>query len=250
MRQEDEAALQRRADDLIELNALRRKPQFIGFLDERQVYQLRAYFQRTGFEGCRFYGGYPEASRCFLGVDVWQDEIGDGAFPFVLISFSFRRQDVLTHRDFLGALMALGVKRECVGDILVAKGQAAVFADRNVADYIITQVRKIGRVGVKAQLTDKLTVSAEEKFRLIEGTVPSLRLDCVVSLATGLSREKTRALLAEKLVSYRYQVCQNPSEQLEEGEIFSVRGYGKFVLNTVGSFTKKGRIHITIKHFI
>lgn len=249
MQMSDDGFLKSRADDLIELSRIRRRPQFLGFLDERQVFLLTAYLDHVHCMDYRFYGGYDSAVRCFLGIDYYGSPEPD-AFPVTMVEFTFRRQDELSHRDFLGALMAFGIARECIGDILVSQGKAVVFLEQNIADFVLSQVQKIGRVGVKSKTVAELTLPVSEKFELLEGTVPSLRLDCITGLCTGLSRERTKALLVEKQVRLNYQICQNPSASVEENDKISIRGYGKFVLNTVGDFTKKGRRHVAIKHYI
>lgn len=245
----DDVLLKRRADDLMAQNALRRKPQFLGFLDERQKFLLTEYFASMRFTDYRFYGGHADALRCFLGIDIYTDP-QDDAFPITMLEVTFRRQDILAHRDFLGSLMAQGITRESVGDILVTEGKAALFLEQSVAAFVLSQVRKIGRVGVKIKTADRLTIETTEKFELLEGTVPSLRLDCIASLCTGLSREKTKLLLTEKQVRFNYQVCQNPSQAVRQGDQISIRSYGKFILDTVGALTKKGRCHIILKHYI
>lgn len=245
---EDHLLLER-AEDLRSLNLVRHKPQFMGFLDERQQFLLHGHFQKNGFTDYLFYGGYEGASRCFLAVDVYNPPEA-AQWPIDIAAFSFRTQDVLTHRDFLGALMAQGIKRESIGDILVTAGKANVFLDQNVIGFVLAQVEKIGRIGVRAAVAEACTVVPVQDFRILEGTVSALRLDCLVSMCTGLSREKAKQLLLAKQVSYQYQTCQDAACLVREGAILSIRGYGKFLIDKVGGSTRKGRLFLTVKQYI
>lgn len=245
MDQED-ALLTSRADDLIQRSALRHKPQFMGFLDERQQAVLIAYFRKLHFGEHRFFGGYEGAQRCLLEIGS-DDTAPQDAYPITTAEFTFRTQDVLSHRDFLGAFMALGIRRECIGDILVTQGRAAAFFHSDIASYALSQLERVGRVGVKVRIVDSLSFTIEPAFETIEGTVASLRLDCVIGLCTGLSREKTKQLILSKSVQLNHQPCDNLSAGLNEGDCLSIRGYGRFVFAQTGHLTKKNRYHIVIQ---
>lgn len=112
-------------------------------------------------------------------------------------------------------------------------------------------IEKIGRVGVKCAYADSdEKIVRNDKFSEISGTVASLRLDCVVGTATRLSREKSCALIRSGSVSVNHGVTESVSDTLKEGDVLSVRGFGRYILSSVGDRTKKDRIHIVIKKYI
>lgn len=249
MIKDEDELLKRRIDDIIQLNAVRFKPAFLGFLDERQVFVAHEYLDYIKNDSYVFYGGFEGCVRAFVGVDVY-GEIPLDKFPVKMLSFKYRKTDKLTHRDFLGALMGLGIKRESVGDIVVGEGTAHVFVDESVAPFIIENMTKVGRVGVKVFWRSAENIVVEQRFENISCTVASLRLDCIVNAITSLSREKTKQLILSKDVTLNYQTCTDISKTVESGDKISVRGKGKYILDTIGGVSKKGRRHITIKHFL
>ena len=170
-------------------------------------------------------------------------------FPVSALEFRYRNCDKLTHRDFLGALMSLGIERETVGDILVEGGRTVVFIKSELKDYIISQISKIGNVGVKicnADLTKLPKGRGTEDLSLV---VSSLRLDNIVAGVTGLSREKTKSLILTGNVSLNYIQTMNISQIANAGDVLIIRGKGKYILNAVMGETKKGRIRISLIHF-
>ena len=164
------------------------------------------------------------------------------------MTFRFRKSDTLTHRDILGALMALEIKRELLGDILTAEGCAVVFV-HEAAEQLILRVSKIGRVGVTAE--SGITVPLpEQKTQRIGATVSSLRLDCVVSAAVNTSRERSAELIKSGLVSADHVPCTSVSAEVREKTIISIRGSGRYRVSEINGETRKGRLRITIEKYV
>lgn len=223
---------------------------FLGFLDERQAGLSQSFAAKNGLAHTRLWGGYPQAERCFFGVfPDFLDPLPE-YFPIQALTFTFRVQDTLSHRDFLGALLSHGVRRDAIGDILTEPGRAVVFVKEEIAGYLLSQVEKIGRVGVRAGEGLKGPLPPPGKLLEISAVVPSLRLDCVAAVCTRLSREKTGAMIREGLVLLNHQTVTTPSKMLSGGDKLSIRGKGRFLLESVGTATKKGRFHIGIKTYI
>ena len=166
------------------------------------------------------------------------------------MTFNYRKADSLTHRDFLGTLMGMRLRREAVGDIVVSEGKTQIFMTATVAGLVISTVGKIGRVGVKVTGDEPFSLEVKQEFRTINGTVSSLRLDSIVSLATGLSREKSSALVKSERVDVNHITQKSVSHILSAGDTVSVRGYGRFLLSDTDGVTKKGRIRVTVNKFI
>lgn len=224
------------------------------FLDERQCAEADLWCSRnTGDFLYTLWGGYEDAGRKMLAVypDYYSDYITDD-FPFKCLTFIYRKEDKLTHRDFLGTFMGMRLKRETIGDIIVSEGMAQAFVTDVAAKLILTSVSKIGRTGVKISDSQpfQLSLSDTQKFRDISCTVASLRLDCIVSAAVNISREKASSLIKSEKVDVNHFPAGSVSKELREGDIISVRGCGRFVVSGINGFTKKNRIHIILKKYI
>ena len=222
---------------------------FTAFLDGRQQLLVQQAAKRSGYNNYLLCGGLPEGEgeneRRMLGCFPYYEEPSPQAFPILPLTFLYRAEDKLTHRDFLGSFMALDLKRETVGDILVEEGRCVSFFQPQAAQVVLGEITKIGRVGVKVQKGFDGPAPALYRTRAEEGVVSSLRLDCLVALACKVSREKAQQLVRAGLVTLCWQICTDTSVPAQAGDVFSVRGFGKFRLEQVGNVTKKGRFHLT-----
>ena len=232
-------------DDAIYLCNVRQKPYFMSFMSERRQAVASEYLKTVCFDNYSFFGGYENSERKILGL--FFDEVTE--FPISAIEFNFRSCDKLSHRDFLGALMSLGIERETVGDILVEDGRCIVFVKSELKDYIVSQLFKIGNVGVRIIEANLNHLPEGRGYDEAFYTVSSLRLDNIISAVTGLSREKTKILILSGNVSYNFIPNQNVSLILKEKDSFIIRGKGKYIINGILGETRKGRIKISVIHF-
>ncbi len=222
-------------------------PRFSAFLNERE-----AVVAGCAVKGkpC-FFGGYDGAMRTVCGFveGTYAQELSpEDIFPISAVTFSFRKSDSLSHRDILGALMSLEIKRELLGDILTAEGYAVVFVHEN-AVRLVSSVDKIGRVGVTAEIGVTRPLP-EQKVQRTETTVSSLRLDCVVSAAVNTSRERSASLIKSGMVNADFSPCTNVSAEVKENTVISVRGSGRYRLTEISGETRKGRLRITIEKYL
>jgi RNA-binding protein YlmH len=192
-------------------------------------------------------GGYEGTERTraiFLNPD-WGEY--DRAELFAALKIEHRPQDTLGHRDILGALMALGIERDTVGDIIADEHFKALICLPELSGYIVENLTKVGRVGVTLSVIglDELPIIQEE-LTIKTDTVASLRLDAVLCATFGLSRTKAAELIEAGLVNLDYQQCLQPAKEVSEGALLSVRGLGRAKLLEVGGVSKKGRIFVRI----
>lgn len=157
----------------------------------------------------------------------------------------------LTHRDYLGSLMGLGIKREMTGDIIVKESGADIIIMKEIADFLLMNYEKAGRANLKLEITDITsldtgTVNIEEK----RDTVASLRLDNLVSSVFGLSRGKAQEAIKTGFVFVNSSQTQKPDMQLNEGDKLVLRGRGKAVLREIQGKTRKDRIYIIFDRYI
>lgn len=222
---------------------------FTAFLDIHQRKLAEENLKKIGSNICfKFFGGYADAERTVLCIYDEYDEVSDNDFPFECITIEYDKNKKLSHRDFLGTFMSCMIKRNVIGDIIISDGIAQVFVLDNFVDVIMNDISKIADVGVKFS-TDKPVIDFERSFDIIESTVASVRVDAVIHVAASLSREKAAELIRRGLVVINGMTENSASDKMEEGDIFSVRGFGKFRLKEIGGLTKKGRIRICVEKY-
>lgn len=224
------------------------KPQFSHFLDglEQAVISENCYLPDCNT--C-FFGGFFDAERKLYGVFPEWEEPSD--FPVSLLEITHNFGGELSHRDYLGSILGLGIERNKTGDILINENTAYVFVENSIASFIADNLKKIGSRGVKVRISDINDITLpEKKFLKIDTVCASLRLDAVVGAATVLARAKASNLIEAGLVKVNHREQLQGSKQVLKGDLISIRGYGRFILEEVGNETRKGRIHIILKKFI
>lgn len=222
-------------------------PKYLGFLTAAEAVLAEQVLKNAP---CRtsFYGGYDGAERVMLGC--FPDWMEEDAFPISALTFKYRESDILSHRDFLGSLMALGIKRETVGDILTEQGRTVVFVTNEILEYIKSQITKIGRTGVTVAegYTDPLPMG--DKLAEFSNTAASDRIDCIISALCGFSRSRALEALSQGIVTVNSVSVSKPTKSVCEGDVISVRGKGRFLIGSLENRTKKNRIVINYKKYI
>lgn len=213
----------------------------------------RTLFQKVADSRLHVWGGYEEASRvlvCFLPEyldpallpELCADELA-------MVRCSYTKQLELKHRDFLGSLIALGITRESIGDILVNNeaGSCDIIIKRSVLPLILLEYRQAGRAGLDvAEISANELSVPEQSFREIRGSVASLRLDAVLALACKLSRGDASDLITAGRVMVNGFSIDKADRQLSEGDTIACRGFGKFRLSEIGALSRKGRTIIQL----
>ncbi|MEF9984652.1 MAG: YlmH/Sll1252 family protein [Oscillospiraceae bacterium] len=246
----DEEMFESKIKDMFDISLTRNITKFSPFLDERQQIICQYVASKYDNANITYFGGYDDCQRKMLGIFADYDDKTQASFPITALTFKFRNQDSLSHRDFLGALMSLRIKREAVGDILVEEGRAVVFLNSKIADIVLSDVTKIGNIGVKIQLGFENLSVFEQKFHEINGTVSSLRLDCIISMFMNISRDKASDIINSQLVHINSVLCIDRDTIVSENDKISVKGFGKIIIVNVGNLTKKNRIHVNCKKFL
>lgn len=247
---EEDARLRARIADACDLCERRSCPRFVGFLDEHRQAVARAVLRETGQTNVLFFGGYDGAERVMLGVFPDFMEADPALFPMTALRFRYRPQAALNHRDFLGTLLAAGIKRDVIGDIVCEAGFAVVFVAEEVAPFLAENIQKVGGEGVAVEYPYEGAVTVQREFRELTDTVASPRLDSMVKAATRLSREEAARRIEAGLVSLNHMPCLSVSAAVSAGDVLSVRGNGRFIVDAVGPQTKKGRFLVKLRQYI
>ena len=194
-----------------------------------------------------FDGGFPDAERCRAIFLAKGEEAYDRAEWFAAIQIQSRSRENLRHQDILGAVMALGIERDTIGDIAVEGPSAALVCLPELGDYIAEHLIMAGRAGLSLErIPIEELPDQRETYRIKAASVASLRLDAILSAAFGVSRAKAAALISAARVNLDHQLCLQPAKELKEGAILSVRGLGRAKLLEIGGISKKKRLFVKI----
>ena len=198
-------------------------------------------------------GGYAGAERnILLFLPDWLDaDSAESQSPIRCLRATFREEEKLSHRDFLGSLMGMGIVREKVGDILVGPSAADLMVLDTVAEFLLQSCNSAGRARLTVTAIDPWEVRVPEvRCQEVRDTVSSLRLDAVSSTGFRMARGKAAELITSGRVQVNWRECAKPDKLLTAGDTVSARGFGKFELTEVGGVTKKGRTAIVLKRYV
>lgn len=235
--------------DKIEAGMRRNAPAVSCFLSLREQDMVRRLLGEP--EGFCFFGGYPAAERkvaCYL-PDYLEESYLETAVACVRATFY--KDEAPSHRDFLGALMGAGIKRETVGDICVGKGRCDFFLTAEIAPYVQQNLVSAGRTHLS--LTEVPLCEAdipEPEIVELRDTVASCRLDSVASSGFRVARGVAAEAIQAGKAAVNGLPCERPDKQVSQGDTVSIRGLGKIRLKEVGGTTKKGRTAIVIEKFV
>ncbi|MDR1066587.1 MAG: hypothetical protein LBL35_04020 [Clostridiales bacterium] len=212
--------------DNIRLSFEKAKPVFSGFLDPIKTTKFMRTLDNAGFGYIAAYGGYDDSERKMIGVSPFDAQMNFPISVIDIICSGYGKS--LTHRDFLGAMMGLGVSRFNIGDIVISSDGAKALVSDKIAGYIADNLVKTANVGVKAVVKDAKDVFFPLVARA-EKTIfaPSPRLDAIISAAFGLSRSSSRDKKRVSKTLVNWLPADDLSKTANENDIITVRGLGR-----------------------
>lgn len=239
-------------EDKIQFVIKEHRIQYTSFLDPASQKRVQDLLNKCPQIGYQMFGGYPESERKLFLLYPEYVEPEDLSFPIKGIVLNWNRHyHNLSHRDVLGALMGLGLKREKIGDIIMVEDSASVFVLEDIAPYIVQHLKAVGRATVEVQELDYNQIKIPQpKIKTIQATVSSPRLDSVMSAGFGISRKKSLPFIRSGNVSVNWEVTDKADYLLKEGDMISVRGMGRVRVSEIGGSTKKGRVKIFLERFL
>ena len=246
-RNDEERYLMRHIEDLADAAFSRGIVRYSAFLSDREQDLARAALGRAGVrDGWRFDGGWPEAERRVLCLEP---EYSYGECPVRCVQLQCRALPgaaLPAHKDYLGSLMGLELRREALGDIVLPPeepGTAYLFALEPAAALICQELRSVGRTEVTAQqlALDEVPEFAQAERRLQTATVSSLRLDAVLAAMLRCSRGMAAELVAAGRVEINHLPVSSAHAPVYESDVFTVRGKGRFRLTALPGKSKKDR---------
>lgn len=248
----NEQMLIKRFHDLADAAYHRGISTFSDFLTLNEIYTLNGMKKDISFVTVVLNGGYEAAERqiaAFVPETYYEIQLDYPISILKVTPLNNKFAEKLNHRDFLGAILNLGIDRSKIGDILVKEHCAYCFVHTSMTGFLQTELTRIKHTPVKIEMVAEAE-NIKPEFQHIEGSVSSERLDTILALAFSGSRSALSGLAAAEKVFVNGRLCFSNSQQLKPGDIVSVRGFGKFIYRGFISNTKKGRLFVALDKYI
>lgn len=241
--------LRKRLAELAEKSSRQNIYMYTGFLGMAEQDVFHQMERELSYAHPALFGGSEEAERLLVRFGNPEDMGYEEEFPITLLKIVPLQQkyaDTLGHRDFLGALMNLGIERSTLGDIFIKDNCGYLFCLDTIADFIAEELRKVKHTDVKCSYAEASEfLEKQEKVRR-NLTVSSERADAVIAALYHLSRTRSAELFKAHRVFVNGKICENNSSLLRSGDAVSVRGEGKFYYDGADRETKKGKLSVGI----
>ena len=228
-----------------------RRYQITDFLDPHGYSVAETVAAYEDSLSVRAYGGYETAER-IKAVFVCRDFRGEPAVDIESVAVEWdTRFYQLSHRDVLGGLMALGIKRGLFGDILMVPGGCQIIADRSITPILLNELQRIGAANVKTRRIEMSELQPRpETVKEIRSTVASLRLDSLTAAGFGMSRTHAAEEIAAEKIKVNWKDAKNSSQTMKAGDVISFRGRGRVEVVEITGQTKKGRTGVLLKRYV
>lgn len=245
----EELQIKKRLLDLAEKSFRHNVYCFSGFLGlaEQDIYYRME--KELLFSHPALFGGDAQAERKMIRFGSPEFFGYDEPYPITCIHVKpllAKFSDDFSHRDFLGALMNLGMDRSCIGDIRIGNREGFLYCTTAMSEFICQNLIQVKHTHVNCEVIDQIGETALEKPVELEEVVGSLRIDACLAKVYHISRAESIALFSEKRVFVNGRLTENNSKNLKAGEAVNVRGYGKFLFHGIKYETKKGKFCLSI----
>lgn len=233
-----------RYEKVIEYNYI----QHSNFLTQRECYLVKKLFDNSNIKNYFLWGGYEDSQRniCVIFPEYINDKLGclKEYDPLYYMRIILPKGYSLKHSDYLGSLMALGIERKLIGEILVNDTGCDIVCLKNIGEYLIKNFTKAARVSFKVEELADYSYLTSPKYNVEEKRVymPSLRLDAYISCVYGLSRSKAQDYIEKGLVTINTELITKSTKIVKEKDVINVRKHGRTSLKEVAGKTKKDNI--------
>ncbi len=246
-----EVQFQKRMEELANTAYRRDIPVFTNFLERNELHILHSIREFPPGIRVETSGGYEFAERQ-MAVFLPDAPFLHYEYPFVSVviaPLSPKFSEPLTHRDYMGAVLNLGIDRAQTGDFVLRQGDCVLFCTPQIGEFLTENCVRIRHTPVSAALCPINDLEIRPRFREQKGSVSSLRLDCILAFAFHSARGAMLPSIQNGEVFVNSRLVQSNSYLLKEQDVVSVRGHGKFIFDGVLSDTKKGRHMVRIRIF-
>lgn len=244
--------------DKIEISKVKGRIDSTDFLDMYQVSLVESFLKKNKIEQYKLFGGYEDSERKILITypESYTEEMVQKNYEkflrVVRIELPEEEHGKYAHRNYLGGIVKLGLKREKVGDILVANEGADIVVVSDFAEVLEKELPSLTRFeNSKISITEISNLKKKEiKIENIEIIVPSLRLDNIVSDLARTSRSKASQIIAQERVFINGKNETKVSKQVKLGDIITIRGKGRFIIKDFKGTTRSGRTVVLIEKYV
>ena len=256
-KQEDKMCLSQ-VLDRIDFSKTKERIEFTDFLDMYQVSLVENFLRKINFQNYKLYGGYDDAERKVLITypekysESMIEKNLNKIFKIVRIELQDEDKGKYSHRNYLGGIVKLGLKREKVGDILVSSDGADIITISDFSNILKEELKSLTRFQNANMILEEIqNIKVNEvKTEDVSIIVPSLRLDNIVSDLAKTSRSKAVQIIAQERVFINGQNETKVSKQIKLNDIITIRGKGRFVIKEFTGTTRSGRTIILVEKYI
>ena len=256
-KQEDKICLSQVLDK-IEFMRMKEKIEYTDFLDMYQISLVENFLKKINFEHYKLYGGYEDAERKILIVypEKYNENMLEKNYPKILkvvrVNLDKEEYGKYTHRNYLGGIIKLGLKREKVGDILVSNNGSDIIVVEDFAEILKKELPSLTRFeNSKIEIVELKDLRKKEmRIENMKIIVPSLRLDNIVSDLAKTSRSKAAQIISQERVFINGQNETKLSKQIKINDVITIRGKGRFVIKEVEGTTRSGRTVLVVEKYV
>lgn len=216
------------------------------FLNPFEIENAKAILNSTSDLKYTVDGGYKESERkvVFIYPFYMEYEDIDETLRFIQIEGNFKFKSI-SHKDYLGSLLSLGIKREKIGDIIIHENFCQVIVSNDICDFILMNLEKVSNNNVKLkEISREDIIYSPPKCKDVSFTVTSSRIDCVISGLYNISRQESSKLINNEKVQVNYEKITSASKEIKSESLISVRGKGRAQIISIGDLTKKNKIKV------
>ncbi len=244
----DELPFVERALEMLKQVERKQSMRLTDFMDPRQAHIVQSLTSQVADVRVEASGGYGGAERVRAVIHPAYLAVEQADFQLALMEIKGDQRFLqLQHKDVLGALLHIGLKREKFGDILLDEHGCQFVLANEMVDYVRSQVTHVHRLPEELIQIDWEQVRIGSKISKEKTiTVPSLRMDAVIGEVLHLSRAKVLVPIRAGKVKVNWKISDNPADQLEAGDMISVGGFGRFQLKEIAGPTRSGRLRVTV----
>lgn len=250
---QEEELLKRRLQDLADRAYEHNQYTFSDFLNVMELSVLASCEKNFSYIPYTLFGGYEGSERQIARFGS-EEQLGyEMPFPVQCIlaePLIKKFADQFSHRDFLGALMNLGIERSMIGDIVVHEQSAYLFCLERMAPYILDNLDKVKHTHMKCRLVEELPPEVFHAFEELQVIVASERVDGILAKLLRMSRSQVLQLFQEKKIFVNSRLCENNNLLLKKNDVISVRGYGKMIYQGIQYQTKKNKLNVQVERYL
>lgn len=232
-------------DNAARFTAQKGMRRYTRFLDPAQAYEAEQIARKHGVMFSQW-GGYERAERRIGCFHLPDEPVDNVQYPLVCLSAKYNPKFCHpTHRDLLGAFMALGLTRDCIGDMIIVSDRVYLFAHEQTASFVASSMTSAGRTALQFEQLDTLPDIPEPAGNTFACVVSSLRLDAILAAAYRLSRNEAASYIRSGMVKVNHLQEERTDVVIKEDTLLSIRGKGRVRFVSVNGSTRKQRIGIT-----